>query len=607
MIRLYTLCFCLLFCSFASATIVKPFENLGELVKSSDDVVIVTATEDLFYQSEYMTNFSWNLEVVKSFKNQFQTGESFVYNTLGSKSHQFQQSITGDLFLEVGQTYLLFMDQNEHGIWKPVALSFYSYEIFEKNQELYFVPTASSLELCTHGASDPLFVMKVREIEEKLETFISSGQTSHWDDNALKTQFEVLDFYPELRAAPVHCTSSADHPSNPLPHDCSGTSVVGIRWPMFPMGALPIHLDEETQVEYPNSHTIAATATAALNTAYAGINLTAPVGTTDYDPPCDGGTSSVLNSSTFQGFMQTLNGFDEIYILYNDPCEEITDLTACEGTLAIGGQFFDCSLQNGHDGDTYYRAVYGFVIFNDDMTTAGGAACQSDADFEIVTIHEITHALGLGHVDPADGSANMNPSCCNSIQALDVACMDHLYPVAAPVTWLNVSGESEKATNNIHWQTASEVNNDFYSIEYSTNGREFKEIGQVKGAGNTSDLSSYSFEDFQNLGSESFYRIKQVDFDGTFSYSEVISIKRRLSSDDVVIYPNPSFDEIYLIANLKDANVRIFNAIGKEQPLELSKISDLNAKIDLSSFEKGVYFLEIDAQGSKTIKSFIKS
>jgi hypothetical protein len=91
----------------------------------------------------------------------------------------------------------------------------------------------------------------------------------------------------------------------------------------------------------------------------------------------------------------------------------------------------------------------------------------------------------------------------------------------------------------LDWATATEKNNDYFAIERSSDGRNFREIGRVEGNGNNSDRLNYSFTE-NNPSGTLFYRLKQVDFDGSFEYSEVRRVQVSLPKVvDATIFPNP--------------------------------------------------------------------
>ncbi|KAA9331251.1 hypothetical protein [Adhaeribacter soli] len=98
-----------------------------------------------------------------------------------------------------------------------------------------------------------------------------------------------------------------------------------------------------------------------------------------------------------------------------------------------------------------------------------------------------------------------------------------------PVTLISFSVKAfTPSANLLTWKTAQEKDNSHFAIESSTNGREFKEIGKVKGT-NASFTSEYTFEDKAPVATNTYYRLKQVDFDGTTTYSPVVVCKAEKS------------------------------------------------------------------------------
>lgn len=110
------------------------------------------------------------------------------------------------------------------------------------------------------------------------------------------------------------------------------------------------------------------------------------------------------------------------------------------------------------------------------------------------------------------------------------------------VSWLNFSGINQDDQNLLTWITASETNNDYYTIERSRDGKEWIELGEVDGAGNTNRMIYYSFIDYDPLFPFGYYRLKQTDFDGVYSYSKTITISREKLDGNFVskIFPNPA-------------------------------------------------------------------
>jgi hypothetical protein len=102
-----------------------------------------------------------------------------------------------------------------------------------------------------------------------------------------------------------------------------------------------------------------------------------------------------------------------------------------------------------------------------------------------------------------------------------------------PVELISFSAMQIENSVQLTWATASELNNDYFDIEKLVNGSEFETIGRVSGAGNSNEIIDYLFTD-KYINKSSFYRLKQVDFDNEFEYSEVIYVSVNQSVVDIV-------------------------------------------------------------------------
>ena len=146
--------------------------------------------------------------------------------------------------------------------------------------------------------------------------------------------------------------------------------------------------------------------------------------------------------------------------------------------------------------------------------------------------------------------------------------------------------------------TASETNNNYFTIERSADGMNFEKIGIVRGAGNSSEMIDYSYSDYAPLTGMSFYRLKQTDFDGKESYSSVIVISSE-GKDFVRILPNPVNDKLYINMDAASDNVisvSIYNAFGQQVVLQNTNVNKgfNQLGIDVNNLSKGAYFLKIE-------------
>ncbi|MBK6732396.1 MAG: hypothetical protein IPG60_16055 [Bacteroidetes bacterium] len=140
-----------------------------------------------------------------------------------------------------------------------------------------------------------------------------------------------------------------------------------------------------------------------------------------------------------------------------------------------------------------------------------------------------------------------------------------------PIVLVNFDGSNVGNANVLNWTTATELNNDYFTIERSLDGKSYEEIGTVEGAGQSSALLNYEYTDAQPYLGTNYYRLKQTDYNGAFDYSNVISIKVNGNFEMGYPYPNPVVNNVsmnILSANSGITYLRIFDMTGREMYAE---------------------------------------
>ncbi|HLP20570.1 MAG TPA: T9SS type A sorting domain-containing protein, partial [Chitinophagales bacterium] len=120
-----------------------------------------------------------------------------------------------------------------------------------------------------------------------------------------------------------------------------------------------------------------------------------------------------------------------------------------------------------------------------------------------------------------------------------------------PVTLVSFEATAKPVLQQVQtkWVTSMEINNDYFTVERSSDGVNFAEVGQVEGAGNSTTNINYVFNDTKPLTGVSYYRLKQTDFDGHFTYSNVVAVAMG-EQTAVRMYPNPAEDDLFVaVAN----------------------------------------------------------
>jgi len=150
------------------------------------------------------------------------------------------------------------------------------------------------------------------------------------------------------------------------------------------------------------------------------------------------------------------------------------------------------------------------------------------------------------------------------------------------------------------WNTVSEINNKQFDIQHATDGYNFSNIGEVAGSGTTSTPHTYRFID-HNPGAVAFYRLACIGFDGTISYSNIVSISGG-KTGNFLIKPNPATGYIDLenISNI--ASVKIYNTAGA-----LVLTSGNSIRINITGLASGLYYLSvIQTDGTVSTRKFTK-
>lgn len=169
-----------------------------------------------------------------------------------------------------------------------------------------------------------------------------------------------------------------------------------------------------------------------------------------------------------------------------------------------------------------------------------------------------------------------------------------------PISLLEFTATPADGAVNLLWKTASELNNDYFTIERSADGVVFHEILRVRGAGNSSQTLTYQIQDQQPLTGISYYRLKQTDYDGQYEYFEMVRVRFEQGDTDLLIYPNPTADFIHVN---RAQEVRIYSLSGVEMTHQaLVKSQGQQSVLDLRSFPAGYYLLNVGTTTKRIIK-----
>lgn len=176
-----------------------------------------------------------------------------------------------------------------------------------------------------------------------------------------------------------------------------------------------------------------------------------------------------------------------------------------------------------------------------------------------------------------------------------------------PVEWLNVSAECVQGDVNIQWSTASEQNSDYFTVERSWNGTNYFPLSTVQAAGNSSVIKQYSLLDKDAYPGIAYYRIKETDFNGSFSYSKAASVP--CFNEDIIIYTTSG--EIAVIINStqdEKYDIELYDVLGQLIISESQNVAagNNNFKLTPRNISSSVYLVKVySSSNSATQKIFL--
>lgn len=174
-----------------------------------------------------------------------------------------------------------------------------------------------------------------------------------------------------------------------------------------------------------------------------------------------------------------------------------------------------------------------------------------------------------------------------------------------PVDFLNITAAQKGGAVAINWSTASENSNSYFDVEKSIDGSNFTTINSVKGAGNSSTRKNYGSYDAKPVAGYNYYRIRQVDFDGKFKFSDVVKVKISFDKTGVSVLTNPFVNNItvdFVSPANQRLNVKLTDISGKLIATEFWNISKGSSRVVFSkvnNLKSGMYiFIVTDNDGA---------
>jgi hypothetical protein len=191
---------------------------------------------------------------------------------------------------------------------------------------------------------------------------------------------------------------------------------------------------------------------------------------------------------------------------------------------------------------------------------------------------------------------NGNPQPTIDINFTGSGTLDCTPVTPLPIELLSFNGTYSQGFNRIQWESATELNNDFYTLFYSEDAMNWKEVNVQKGAGNSNIALGYSFSHI-SPHEISYYKLRQTDFDGKFKEFGPISIAKAGSDEPIFvnIYPNPAHGQLNInVSQTGNLTYHLFDNLGREVLTSVAGFTG-NDVLDIHMLPSGIYQLIVES------------
>lgn len=267
-------------------------------------------------------------------------------------------------------------------------------------------------------------------------------------------------------------------------------------------------------------------------------------------------------------------------------------------TVQTTGTLNLISLSTG-EKSTFTININGTANVTNELTLTNNALVTVNGTLNVggnIDVGNQSYLEGSGTVDYGGSCVDGNSGFCSQ------------GPLPVELIYFNADQISSKVA--ISWSTASELNNDFFTIERSRDGVSFEVLATIQGNGTSNSMIEYQLTDQDPFLGVSYYRLSQTDYDGTTEQFPLVSIFNTAKQNNLSLYPNPiSGRHVQLRSSGKPENepvtLRITNLQGqlvKEQTLVADAFGNINQQIDLQDLiRKDTYIVELISRSHKDI------
>lgn len=177
-----------------------------------------------------------------------------------------------------------------------------------------------------------------------------------------------------------------------------------------------------------------------------------------------------------------------------------------------------------------------------------------------------------------------------------------------PIKLITFNATAKGNSVVLNWQTATEINNDYFTIERSIDAKNWEEILYIAGAGNSNKTETYTSTDLNPLNGTVYYRLKQTDFDGMFEYFNVVAVNlEKESTHKIAVYPNPANanTSVAVEHNFSHNNSIVTISVKNIEGKEMTSFVSGNFKNTIEGLPKGLYFVTVSTDSTQQTEKLI--
>ena len=178
-------------------------------------------------------------------------------------------------------------------------------------------------------------------------------------------------------------------------------------------------------------------------------------------------------------------------------------------------------------------------------------------------------------------------------------------PIPLPVELISFDATPKGDYVKLDWITATEINNDYFTVRRSEDGKNWEEISTVNGAGNSNSIITYGDYDYSPLKGTSYYQLKQTDYDGKYAFSNIVPVTFETDKPKVLVYPNPASNQLIIEGDITEiTHFKIYNSLGQLISFDISEVekNTTHVKLNISSLTNGVYLIRTLNTSQKILK-----